>query len=883
MRTVRALIIRLAGLLRRKRIEADMDAEIASHLDMGIDEGIACGLSREQARRAALIQLGGREQLRESIRERQRIPAFETLSQNARYALRAFRSNPAFAAIAVVTLALGIGANTAVFSIVEAVLLRPLPYGDAGRLFLAGESDSPSGGVPGSVMAGEYTDWRQRLKTFDGIGAMRFWVCNVEGKDATEKVFGAAITDNLFSVLKARPAAGRLFLPDEATPGHGRVVILSDRLWKRMFASDSSILGKSVRIDGVARIVVGVMPPDFELPLPALKTRIPAEMWAPIAEDSSYWARRDSHNLTVIGRLRDGTASAGAQAELNSLMRRIEIEHPGTIGRNKARIEPMRAFVTGNADGPLSVLMGAVGLVLLLACTNLANLFLARTTARRREIDIRVALGASRGRIAVQLLTESLMLSLAAAAIGILLAAFGVRALSNLGPADVAGLRTASVDPAVLLFTVILSVFSGVAFGLAPALAAFPKGAGRTSTQDRGTRRMHALLLVSELTVATVLTLSAGLLFRDFMRLSRADLGFSPENLPIVNVSLPYATYGNTAKQSAFFRTAIEEAGRVPGVLSVGAINYLPLSGDFDATTFGIQGRPRPRDGEWPVGQNSAITPGYFRSLGIPLLRGRNFTEGDNASAPPVIIVNQSLAQKYFPNENPLGHSIKLGGLNPKKPWREIVGVVGNERFASVDSAMSPEYYLPYNQEPYGNVADMSLIVKTASDPMTVGASVRSVLQKLEPGAAVAYFQTMDQVVSKSIAQRRFNTTLLLLFAGLALSIAIVGIYGIASYSVGQRTREIGIRIALGSEPLAMAGMVVRGNLKMGLAAIALGLLCTAGLHQVLTGLLYAVEPQDPAVAITVTMLLLAVTCAASYLPARRAAQIDPVIALRSE
>lgn len=883
MRTIRSLLIRLGGFLLRRRTEADMNAEIASHLEICIDEGIARGMSPEEARRAALIQLGGCEQVKESMRERHTLPIFDSFLQNAWYALRVFRSNPAFAAVAIVTLALGIGANTAVFSIVQAVLLRPLPYGGAERLVFAGESDSAGASVPGSVMPGEFTDWQQRLKTFNGIGAMRWWVCNVEGKEETDKVFGARTTVNLFLILKVRPAAGRLFLPEEATPGHDRVVILSDRLWKRMFSADSSILGRSVRIDGIDRTVVGVMPADFELPLPALKTRVPTEMWAPIAEDSSYWARRDSHNLSVIGRLRERMTPSGAQAELSSLMRQIEIEHPGTIGRNKARIEPMRGFVTGNADGPLSVLMGAVGLVLLLACTNLANLFLARTTARRREIDIRVALGASRGRVAVQLLTESLMLSLAAATIGVLLAALGVRALSNLGPADVAGLRSASVDPAVLLFTVALSLLSGVAFGLAPAIAAFPKGAARTASQDRGARRMHALLLVSELTVATVLTLSAGLLFRDFVRLSHADLGFNPENLPIVNVSLPYAAYGDTAKQSAFFRKAIEEAGRVPGVSSAGAINYLPLSGDFDSTTFGIQGRPRPRDGEWPAGQNSAITPGYFRSMGIPLLRGRDFTEGDDASAPLTVIVNQSLVQKYFPNEDPLGHSIKLGGLNPKKPWREIVGVVGNERFASVDSAMSPEYYLPYNQEPYGNIGDMSLIVKTASDPMTVGASVRSAVQRLEPSAAVAYSQNMDQVVSKSTAQRRFNTTLLMFFAGLALSIAIVGIYGIASYSVGQRTREIGIRIALGSEPLAMAASIVRGNLKMGLAAIALGLICTAGLHRVLAGLLYAVEPQDPAVAIAVTILLLAVTCAASYLPARRAAQIDPVVALRTE
>lgn len=883
MRTIRALMIRLGGVLRRRRIETDMDAEIASHLEICIDEGIARGMSSEEARRAALIRLGGREQVKERIRERHTLAIFETLLQNARYAIRVFRSNPGFAAVATITLALGIGANTAVFSIVEAVLLRPLPYGDGGRLVLAGESDNAGGGVPGSVMPGEFTDWRQRLKIFDGIGAMRFWVSSVEGNKDTAKVFGARTTVNLFSVLKVRPAAGRLFLPDEGTPGHDKVVILSDRVWKQMFGADTSILGRAVRIDGAARTVVGVMPPDFELPLPALKTRIPTEMWAPIAEDSAYWARRDSHHLTVIGRLKENTTPANAQAALNSLMRQMEVEHPGTIGRNRAKIEPMRAFVTGNADGPLSILMGAVGLVLLLACTNLANLFLARTTARRREIATRVALGASRGRIAVQLLTEGLMLALAAAGIGVLLAVFGVRALSNLGPPDVAGLRNASVNLPVLLFTIILSVFSGVAFGLAPAIAAFPKGAGRTTTQDRRTRRMHAMLLTCEVTVATVLTLSGGLLFRDFLRLSHDDLGFNPENLSIVNVSLPYATYGDTAKQSAFFRTAIEEASRVPGVSSVGAVNYLPLSGDFDATTFGIQGRPRPRDGEWPIGQNSAITPGYFRAMGTPLLRGRDFTEGDDAYAPPVVIVNESLAQKYFPNESPLGHSIKLGGLNPKKPWREIVGVVGNERFASVDSAMGPEYYLPYHQEPYGNVGDMSLVMKTTSDPMMIGASVRSVLQKLEPGAAVAFSQTMDQMVSKSISQRRFNTTLLMIFAGLALSIAIAGIYGVASYSVGQRTREIGIRMALGSKPFAVAGAVVSTNLKVGLTGITLGLLCTAGLHRILAGLLYAVGPDDPAVAFAVAMLLLTVTCAASYLPARRAAQIDPVTALRSE
>ena len=527
--------------------------------------------------------------------------------------------------------------------------------------------------------------------------------------------------------------------------------------------------------------------------------------------------------------------------------------------------------------------MAAVGMVLLLACINVANLLLARAIARKREMTVRFALGASRSRVVGLMLTESLLLSLGGAAIGLLLAAGGTRIIVALGPGDVAGLRDAKVNLSVLGFSVALAIVSALLFGMAPAFSACRGGASRSTTEDRGARVLRSFLLVGEMALAMVLTLGAGLLFRDFLQLSGAELGFRPEHLLTVMVSLPSATYGDTAHQSAFFRTATERVRALPGVESAGAVNYLPLTGDFDSTAFGIDGRPRPRDSEWPVGQYSAVTPGYFQSMGIPLLQGRLFTEADNETAPKAVVINEALARKYFPGEDPIGHNIKLGGLNPKKPWRPIVGVVGNEKFASVDSAPTPEYYLPYHQEPYGNVGDMRLVVRTTGDPMAQLSSIRSAVKDLDREVAVDHFATMDQLVSRSISPRRFNMTLLALFAGLAMAMAAAGIQGVVSYTVKQRTREMGIRIALGARPSGVTASLVVASLRLALLGSGLGLVCLLSLGRVLAGLLYQVKPNDPGVLALVSGLLLAIACVASYLPARRGARVDPMVALRED
>ena len=812
----------------------------------------------------------------------------ETLLQDIRYGIRMLLKRPSFTLIAVIALALGIGANTAIFSVVNAVLLRPLPFPQAERLMNVWETNPQRGQKRAAVSYPDFADWRAQNHVFEYMSTYHDSDFILTGGSEPLRLSGAVVNADLFPLLGATPSLGRAFTTDEDKPGEsGRVVVLSHGLWQRQFNADPHITGRAIALNGSSYTVVGVMPAGFQFPIEST----PIELWTTVAGDAAgsdpITSQRGAHYMSVIARLKPGVTQAQAQADLDTIAARLAQQYPDTNAHRGTNVMSALESLVGDVRPALLILLGAVGCVLLIACANVANLLLARATTRHKEIAIRAALGASRLRVVRQLLTESVLLALAGGALGLLVALWGGDLLVALSGEDIPRAAQVGLDVRVLGFTLLVSFVTGVLFGLVPALHAARfdlteslKEGGRSGTEGARRNHVRSALVVAEVAIALVLLVGAGLLMQSLRRLQHVNPGFDAHNVLTLNVTLPEVRY-KTPQQVEFYRNLRERVAQLPGVTSASVVFPLPLSGDRIGISFETEGRPLPPS-DLPVTEFRTINPDYFHTLNIPLRKGRDFTARDDAHAPGVIIVNEAFAQKFFPNEDPIGRRIKPGiSTDENEPvMREIVGVVGNVRHRSLSTAAEPEAYVPHAQVPFGS---MTLVVKTAPDARSLVSAVRNEVRALDKDLPVYNVKTLEDYLAASVAQPRFNTLLLASFAGLALVLTAVGLYGVMSYAVVQRTHEMGIRIALGAQTGDVLKLVVGQGMLLALIGVGMGLLASLAATRVLASLLYEVSAADPLIYAGITLLITTVALLACYIPARRATKVDPMVALRYE
>ncbi|HEY6292263.1 MAG TPA: ABC transporter permease [Terriglobia bacterium] len=882
MKQLRAWFQRFGGLFDSERRDRELKAELESHLQMHIDDNLNAGLTPEEARRQALIKLGGLEQTKENYRDRRGLPLLETLIQDLRYGLRMLRKNPGFTAVAVLTLGLGIGANTAIFSVVNAVLLRPLPYRDPGRLVLFWFNHGFFGPGPGSVCDPDYIQWKSQNQVFDQMAAFRGQTANLTGGANPQRLLGSVVTASFFSTLGVQPALGRTFLPEEEQAGQENVVLLSHQVWEGRFGSNRGVLGEAITLDDKPYKVIGVMPAGFQFPNQA-------DFWSPMVLSG------DCHNATdqVIAHLKADVTPARAWGDVALIGHRLDqAAHRDEDGQGMGlTFVFLQDSMVGNIRPALLILLAAVGLVLLIACANVANLLMARSMARQREVTIRRIVGASRMRIVRQMLTESVLLAMLGGILGLLLAAWGRSTLVSLMPPTLAQpgivsrMAAVNIDAWVLGFTLLVSVATGILFGVAPALQASKpdsyspvKESGRGLTAGTRLRGVRRALIIGEFALTLILLSSAGLLIRSFVRLTAVKPGFDPQNVLTMNLTLPPTKYQTEAQMKAFLAAVLERVRALPGVKGAGTGFGVPLgSGGILAGDFEIEGQLVPAHGNYASKQ--VVSPGYLQALGIPLLEGREFSENDTATSRPVAIVNHDFARRFWPGGHAVGHRIR-----PFGSWYTIVGVVGDVRQWGLAQDAPLAIDLPYSQSPQPFfLSAATLVVRTPSDPLAMANAVRQEVQVVDPEMPVFDVTSMEQLVYRSVAEPRFDTLLLGSFAALALILASVGIYGVVSYSVTQRTHEIGIRMALGAERIDVLKPVVSEGLGLTLAGVGIGLIGALILTRFLANLLYGVRPTDLVTFVAVSMVLTGVAAFASYVPARRATRIDPMVALRYE
>ena len=808
----------------------------------------------------------------------------ETIIQDIRYGFRLMVRRPTFTIIAVATLALGIGANTAIFSVVNAVLMRTLPYQEPERLVALWETSAQPGqevNDRNEVAMGNFLDWRAQVDAFDEIAALTYSNVNLTGVAEPERIQGAVVTTNLFSTLGVQPAIGHAFVAEDEKPDSQRTVIVSHGLWQHRFGSDPEFIGKTLTLNGNPVVVVGIMPPAFDLEFPITRQ---VDMWMPMRIAASN-SDRQSHYLYVLGRLKRGVTLEQAQAGMNVLASQLQQQYPKTNSGRGANIVSLHQQLVGKVQPYLRLLFAAVGFVLLIACANVASLMLARVTARHKEVAIRMAIGASRWRVVRQLLIESILLSSVSGLAGLLIAYWGTDLLVAMAPTEVPRLGEVGLRAPVFAWTLGVSMITGVLFGLAPALGASKpdlneslKEGGRSSA-GTGRSRMRHILVVSEIALALVLLIGAGLMIRSFARLQNVSPGFDPKNLLTMNISLPRQKYGENATISSFFNRLLEAVGSVPGVEAVGGIDPLPLGGSDGTTGFVVEGAPSRAVGDRPEVGERTITSQYFDAMRIPVLKGRAFSESDREDAPRVVIINEALAQRFWPDEEAIGKRL---GFRAKEPqiWHEVVGIVGNVKHRSLDADPKPELYFPYSQYP-GTF--MTLVARTASDPVNAIPAIRNQVLALDADQPVFDIKTMNERLSKSIAVSRFIMLMLVAFAGLSTLLAAVGIYGLMAYTVAQRTHEIGVRMALGAEASDVVKLVLRQGLKLVVAGVGLGVAGALALTRLMQSMLFNLSPTDPLTFTVISAILAGVALAACFVPARRAAKVDPMIALRYE
>jgi predicted permease len=883
------LMARLRALFRRESVLRDIEEELRVHVEMETETNIKRGMPPDEARAAALKSFGNLSRNTELGYDIRGGAWLETLWQDLRFGARMLLKQPSFTLIAVLTLALSIGANTAIFSVVNAVLLSPLPYTESDRLTLIWTSAESIGLKQNWVSEPEVLDFREQAKLFEGFGVINAAGFRLTGSGEPEQLNVARVSTNLFSLLGVRMKTGRDFAPDEEKPGAARVAILSHGFWQRRFGGEQAVIGSTIYLNGNTITVVGVLPAHFTLLLPP-EAHVPADLdvWMPYAVN---YAKQDrlSHGMTVIGRLKRGVPLAQAQAEMDAIAAKLDSLHYWNAGFG-VKVVSMQADIVKRVRPALLALLGAVGFVLLITCANVANLLLARATAREKEIAIRTALGAGRPRVMRQLLTESVLLALLGGVCGLVLAMWGVDVLLRLSPPDLPRVEEVGINGWVLLFTLSLTALTGILFGLAPALQSSKTDLtnslkdGSHSVAGGASHRLRNAVVVGEIALSLVLLIGAGLVMRSFWRLMKVDPGFDPHRILAMSLSLPGAKYPDGHTTENFYRQLLEKVQTLPGVESAAAISQLPLSQDYHSDTMTFEGvsanAERGNLASFEVDHRVA-TPDYLKVMKTPLLAGRFFTPQDVSEQNRVVVIDETLARRLWPNASPLGKRVTRGYF-PEKPevWFEIIGVVKQIRHHRLDADGREQVYFSHALRPR---RVMTLAIRAASDPLNLIPTVRQAVRELDPDLPVYQIRTMEGLVANALAPARFTLLLLTIFAGVAGVLAIAGIYSVMAYMVTQRTHEIGVRMALGAQARDMLRLVMRQGVTLAVTGVAFGLIGSFALQHVMKGLLYGVRATDPMTFVVISLLLFGATLLACYVPARRATEVDPITALRFE
>jgi predicted permease len=866
--------------------QTQLEQELQSHLQMAAGDRTARGESATSAQQATRREFGNVALVEQVTRDQWPGQRREEFLQDLRYAARMLRKNPGFTLTTVLTLALGIGANTAIFSVVHAVLLKPLPYPQADRLVMVYEDvrlpnyqnkkNEPS--------PGNFSDWSNQNVVFDGMAAYRNRSFNLADEGEPARVEGELVTAAFFTTLRITPSLGRVFVPEEDRPGRSSVVVIGDGLWRSRFASDTQILGKKILLDGDPHTIIGVTPPGFHFPDPD------DQLWVPMGMSPAELSNHGSHYLLVFARLKLGIALSRAQAEMDALAKHLAEQYPATNTAQGINVVSLHDDIAGPVRPALLVLTAAVGLILLIVCANVANLILARASVRQREVALRQALGASRSRIARQLLTESILLALLGCALGLLFARWCLAALKLFAASALPRAEEFSLNAPVLLFGIVLSIFAGVVFGLGPALHAAQGDihhmlkSGTRESPSRSRLRTRNLLVIIETALGAIVVIGAVLLLRSFLRIERVRLGFQPQGVLTFRVIPRGERYAQPSQRAVFYQQVLERIDSLPGVKSAAAVTFIPLTLARGSKGFTIEGRAPGAPGQIPMAGYNVVTPEYFGTMRIALLQGRDFSWIDSSQTQPVVIINEAMAKRYWPDENPIGKRIRQGGPNDVEfPWLTIAGIVADVREFNPMTEPKPTMYFPIAQfaDPAGILRDW--VIRADRDPKAIAANVRAAVRDVDNDLPVTRIRTMEEVHSAAVVSPRLNLLLFGLFAALAVILASIGIYGVTAYGVAQRTREIGIRMALGASRSDVMCSFVKQSICLVALGLLLGLTGAFALTRLMTTMIYGISSSDPVTFSAVPFLLMFVALAACYIPARRAMRVDPIIALRYE
>ena len=874
-----SLFRRWRALTHKEELDQELEEEMQFHLDHEIEQNIKSGMSPGDARLAALKSFNRVDQSKEECRDARGVSVVENIVRDVSYSSRILLKNYAFTIVVILTLALGIGANTAIFSFANGILLRPLPYPDSDRLAAINETALKRGFESMSVSYPNYLDWKEQNTVFESMGtyfggSARF---ALSGAGEPISIRGARISHGVLETLRVSPQLGRPFTANEDRPEEDGVVILGYELWQKNYGGDPNIVGQKIVLSNRPRTVVGVMPCGFRFPEIA-------ELWVPLALTTQTFTRTD-HGLSTVARLKDGVSVDEAQAEMHNIAARIEQQNPVTNEGLGVKVTSLHDNLTGDYREALLILLGVVGCVLLVACVNVANLMLARATARQKEFALRAALGAGRWRIVRQLLVESLLLALVGGALGFALSIWALRVLLTSIPIQLPFWMNFSVDLRVLGFTIVITVLTGLLFGVAPALQTSRvdlndtlKEGGRGTVGGRG--RSRSLLVVTEIALSLVLLVGAGLMIQSFLRLRRVNVGLDPTNIAVTSFHLPTEKYREREPRAAFYKQLLERVRTLPGVQTASATATIPLSGGNWGRSLTVDGYPVLAVGQAPMIQHTVVTPDYFRTMGIPLLSGRDFTDADAKGSQLVTIIDERLARKYWPNQSAIGKRVRFGPPEDNEPWHTIVGVVGTVRHQRMQEDTAESVYLPHAQIP---VNGMALVTRTTSEPKDLVAAIRREAAQLDSDLPVSKVTTMKEVIDESIWQPRLYATLFGVFAGGALLLALIGIYGVMAFLVQTRTHEIGVRMALGATARDVFKLIVGRGMKLTAIGVLIGIGGAIAVTRLMHSLLFNTSATDPLVFILISGLLAVAAFLACYIPARRAAKVDPLVALRYE
>ncbi len=877
------LFFRLRALFRRQAAETELDDELHFHFERQVQKYESSGLAREEALRRARLDFGGMDQVKEECREARGVHFMEQLFQDVRYGFRMLRKSPGFTAVALLTLALGIGANTSIFSVVYGVLLRSLPYRDPGRVIVLNETTPKVGRV--SVSYPNFLDWRSGNHAFSQMSAVSSVSYNLAGVNQPESISGEAVSPDFLAMLGVHPILGRDFDASEEKAGAAPVVLLGYQLWQSHLGGDPGVLGRTINLNGHGFTIIGVLPADFRS-IDKIDVMVPIGVWLTGRSEASE--RGDRGDMSAVARLRPGVSLRQARAEMDTIAARLAAAYPIANAQFGAVLRPIREVFVGDIQPAILVLFVAVMFVLLIACANVANLFLMRGASRTREIALRIALGATRGRIIRQMLAESLVLAFFGGLLGLALSLAGMQGMARLIPMDMQAGDPVRLNGAVLLFAAAAVVLSSLLFGLVPALQLTKpeiqsdlKEGGRSVSAGVGQNRLRGLLAAAEIAVALILLVGAGLMVKSLYRLMSVDPGFKTDRVLTMEMSLRTTQYSKDPAILNFWEQVLDRVRVLPGVQSAALGTVIPLTDSHSRSDITIEGMPLPTPGNFPHPDEHEVSPGYLKTLGVPLLRGREFTDADTENAPRVGMINAMIARQFFPNQDAVGKRFMFGHPKADPPkWITIVGVTADTKLYGLANPARLEVYLPFRQSVSGA---MNLIVKSAADPAALTSAIRSAVASIDKDQPISAIATMQQLVNDSVSTRRVTLILLGIFSALALVLAAIGIYGVISYSVAQRTHEIGIRMALGADGGGVLRMILAQGAKIAGAGVIIGLAASLGLTRLMANLLFSVSAADPLTFAAVAIVLVGVAMLACYIPARRALRVDPIIALRYE